>query len=101
MSRQDRIDEAAQFLGLAAGHLAAWGVQWKEVGLYDGLFREAMAGPRLNDQEWQSLRMQAIRRAEQYLRKSVRDLKIEADAYDAYISLAIAEIDRVVGEYRL
>ena len=45
MSRRDRVREAAQYLGLAAGHFALWGSEWHEGSLYDGLFREAMEGP--------------------------------------------------------
>lgn len=87
MSRQDRIDEAAQFLGLAAGHFAVRGREWKEVGLYDGLFHEALIGPSFNEKDLASLREKAIHGAEQYIRKCQRVHKIDEQDFPHYTQL--------------
>ncbi len=98
MSRQDRVDEAAQFLGLAAGHFAVWGREWKEVGLYDGLFHEALIGPSFNEQDLASLRQKAIHRAEQYIRKCQRDNKIDPQDFSHYSQISAEEIDRQIAD---
>ncbi|MCY0898711.1 MAG: hypothetical protein OWU33_07180 [Firmicutes bacterium] len=56
MSRRERIEEAAQYLGLTAGHYALWGPTWRETTLYDHEFVDTLGGMRLNEAELAELR---------------------------------------------
>ncbi len=98
MSRQDEIFEASQYLGLSAGHFAAWGAKWHETGHYGDRFQDKLADMSLNLTERTTLRDTAIKRAATYLAKSAREGKIEAAELPKRLEIAKEEVDRRIAE---
>lgn len=98
MSRRDRVEEAAQYLGLA-GHYALWGPAWRETTLYDHEFVDTLGGMRLNDVELAEPRRLALRRADQYLRKAALHGKVSQEDIPRYSESAAEEIERRIHDF--